>query len=56
MDWDGDGDLDLVVSCPDKPFNGIYFFENPDGPNVKMPVFRRPFVWEMGTAIFVSPM
>ncbi|MHC4498840.1 MAG: FG-GAP repeat domain-containing protein, partial [Planctomycetota bacterium] len=37
MDYDGDGDYDLVVSCPDKPYNGTYFFENPDG-NVKMPV------------------
>ena len=39
MDWDGDGDYDLVVSCPDKPYNGTYFFENPDGP-VKFPVFK----------------
>ncbi len=28
MDFDGDGDLDLVVNCPDKPYNGTYFFEN----------------------------
>lgn len=41
MDYDGDGDFDLVVSCPDKPFNGTWFFENPDG-NVKMPVFLPP--------------
>ena len=40
MDWDGDGDHDLVVSCPDKPYNGIYFFENPGGS--KMPVFKKP--------------
>ena len=29
FDYDRDGDLDLVVSCPDKPYNGLYFFENP---------------------------
>lgn len=39
MDWDGDGDYDLVVSCPDVPYNGTWFFENPDG-NVKVPVFK----------------
>lgn len=39
MDYDGDGDPDLVVSCPDKPYNGTYFFENP-GDDSKMPVFK----------------
>jgi len=39
MDYDGDGDYDLVVSCPDKPYNGTYFFENTTG-DVKMPVFK----------------
>jgi len=39
MDYDGDGDYDLVVTCPDKPYNGTYFFENTEG-NVKMPVFK----------------
>ena len=39
MDYDNDGDFDLVVSCPDVPSNGIYFFENPDGA-VKMPTFK----------------
>ncbi|MCH8042850.1 MAG: VCBS repeat-containing protein [Planctomycetes bacterium] len=39
MDFDGDGDNDLVVVCPDKPHNGTYFFENTEG-NVKMPVFK----------------
>lgn len=38
MDYDGDGDHDLLVLCPDKPYNGIYFFENTEG-QVKMPVF-----------------
>ena len=39
MDYDGDGDYDLVVSCPDKPYNGTYFFENPGG-DAKLPMFK----------------
>lgn len=41
MDFDGDGDYDLVVSCPDKPYNGTYFFENRQG-DVRLPVFEPP--------------
>ena len=26
-DFDDDGDNDLLVVCPDKPYNGTYFFE-----------------------------
>lgn len=38
VDFDNDGDLDLVASCPDKPYNGTYFFENPGGGS--FPVFK----------------
>jgi len=41
MDFDSDGDYDLVVICPDKPFNGTYFFENTMG-DKKLPVFEPP--------------
>ena len=41
-DADGDGDFDLMVSCPDKPSNGIWYFENATGDTSKnkMPVFK----------------
>jgi hypothetical protein len=42
MDFDSDGDMDLLVSCYDVPFNGLYFFENPSGPGEPMPVFEPP--------------
>ncbi len=28
VDWDNDGDTDLMVSCTDKPSNGLFYFEN----------------------------
>ena len=41
MDFNGDGRLDLVVNCPDKPFNGTYFFEaTTDSAKQAMPVFQ----------------
>ena len=38
MDFNGDGNLDLLVSCPDKPFNGLYFFENASGSTAQTPL------------------
>lgn len=29
IDWDHDGDNDLLVTCRDKPSKGMYYFENP---------------------------
>jgi hypothetical protein len=42
MDFNGDGKFDLVVDCPDKPYNGVYVFENPgvDTAQNSLPVFR----------------
>lgn len=37
MDFDRDGQLDLVVNCPDKPYNGLYFFRNTTGDTTKNP-------------------
>ena len=28
VDYDGDGVNDLLVSCPDTPYRGIYYFRN----------------------------
>lgn len=40
MDFNCDGKLDLVVVCPDKPYNGTYFFEN-TGNDPKTPLFKK---------------
>lgn len=39
VDYDGDGVNDLLVSCPDTPYKGIYFFRN-IGTNAK-PLFEK---------------
>jgi hypothetical protein len=41
MDYDNDGDYDLLVVSNDVPSNGLYFFENIEG-NIKHPVFKPP--------------
>ncbi|MCX6955228.1 MAG: VCBS repeat-containing protein [Verrucomicrobia bacterium] len=42
MDYNGDGLMDLVVVCTDKPFNGTWFFENSGqiDPQLKLPIFK----------------
>ncbi len=41
IDYDRDGDMDLLVSCPDKPSQGTYFFENPSqDASERKPVFK----------------
>lgn len=58
MDYDGDGDWDLVVSCPDKPYNGTYFFERdqPGGLSAREPVTRHDSpVFKPGVRIASGP-
>ncbi len=42
MDVNGDGNYDLVVSCHDVPYGGVYVFENATGDTAKnkMPIFK----------------
>ena len=42
MDYDNDGDLDLIVSCTDVPFRGTYFFENTSGEMAANTSFKAP--------------
>jgi hypothetical protein len=44
VDYNRDGKIDLLVACPDKPSNGVWFFENTGEPTEKFPVFK-PGVW-----------
>ena len=48
LDFDGDGCMDLVVNCPDKPFNGLWLFRHPGGSKSDpFPVFT----FECGDAV-----
>lgn len=42
MDYNGDGLMDLVVVCTDKPYNGTWYFENSGQIDVqlKLPIFK----------------
>src|SRR5437762_3368579 len=42
MDYNGDGLMDLVVVCTDKPSNGTWFFENSGqiDPQLQLPIFK----------------
>lgn len=55
-DADGDGDFDLIVSCPDKPSNGVWFFENKNGDTAKdkFPTFE-PAKQISKTVTYVMP-
>ena len=54
MDYDGDGDYDLLVSCPDKPYNGTFFFENTEG-DAKMELNGKLYPVKPNTAILIKP-
>ena len=44
MDFNGDGNLDLVVNCPDKPYNGVYVLRErrpATRRRTRFPVFKR---------------
>ena len=42
IDYDNDGDFDLIVSCTDIPFNGTYLFENCTGDMDSNTIFNKP--------------
>ena len=47
FDVDGDGKIDLIVGCADRPYNGTYYFRN-IGTNEE-PLYSRGEWWGPGT-------
>jgi hypothetical protein len=43
IDFDNDGNLDLIANCPDRPYNGIYYLHNL-GTN-DQPLYDRAIWW-----------
>lgn len=48
LDKNGDGRLDLVVSCPDVPSNGAYVFLNTGLPDAHFPLFSKAIRFSAG--------
>jgi hypothetical protein len=42
MDYDQDGDIDLIISCTDVPFNGTFLFKNSTKDQNGNPIFDAP--------------
>ncbi|MDX1362895.1 MAG: VCBS repeat-containing protein [Arenibacter latericius] len=42
MDYDLDGDIDMIVSCTDVPYNGTFYFENISDSDSPSPLFNTP--------------
>lgn len=40
IDFNGNGKLDLLVACPDKPSGGVWLFENLGQPGEQLPLFK----------------
>jgi len=61
IDWDQDGDTDLLVSTPDKPSNGIYLFENQGddifSPGTRIAEGKRKMTvsWPKGSMVICTP-
>lgn len=52
VDYDGDGKLDMIVGCSDRPYNGIYYFRNIG--TQEEPLFDRAEWWGPGKKDLVA--